>query len=108
MAEKFFPVSGSRYRKFDTLYLDSDGNPPQRIYTLIDENGNTLFEDCNRELLRAILRNNDVDALAQYLTKYPEVTESLYSSGLDVFYQAAAYGGVDVLRSLLLLCFTYK
>ncbi|KAK6449454.1 hypothetical protein FP744_10005704 [Trichoderma asperellum] len=77
MAEKFFPVSGSRYRKFDTLYLDSDGNPPQRIYTLIDENGNTLFEDCNRELLRAILRNNDVDALAQYLTKYPEVTEKV-------------------------------
>lgn len=94
MTELLSRVSASLYTEFYNIHIGDGGYPPQPLYTLVDENGNSLFETRDRRLLRAILANND-DALVHYITKYPETCAG------DIFYLATARGGVDVLRALL-------
>jgi ankyrin repeat protein len=101
MTETLSRISASLYARFHILDLGDDGYPPQPLYTLVDENGNILFETHDGRLLDAILRNNDVDALIQYVTRYPEITKPAAGYRGDIFYLATARGGVDVLRALL-------
>lgn len=101
MTETLSRISASLYTGFYSLDIGHDGHPPRPLYTLVDENGNSLFETHGGRLLRAILVNNDVDALVHYITKYPEITEPSVICTGDIFYQATALGGVDVLRTLL-------
>ncbi|KAL7904461.1 hypothetical protein GGI35DRAFT_484487 [Trichoderma velutinum] len=100
MAGRWSLISASLYTEFHSPEIIEDGYPPQPLYTLVDENGNSLFETRGHQLLRAILVNNDVDALVHYLTQYPEITESVPIYTGDIFYRAIALGGTDVVRAL--------
>jgi ankyrin repeat protein len=102
MAANLPPISGSRYIDFSELQLDGVyGNPPDPLYTLVDEEGNTLFECHENKLMRTIIENSDTDALTHYLMKYPQRLAKVHVSYRDAFHQAISLDSIVSLRILL-------